>query len=211
MSKIGLIGGTFDPIHMGHMRLAEQALLQMELDKILFIPNHIPWMKQDRKITEEEHRLAMVRLAIETIPDYELSMIEIETGGMSYTYQTLETLSQLHPEDELFFILGADSLMSIEQWKHPEKIMKYAALLVAVRDGYDKKQVNAQKEKLITLYQAKIYLLTMSEIDISSTQIRNEFYDNPKTAQMLPAKVAEYIRQNHLYQPAELPKPPNGR
>ncbi|MGN0132922.1 MAG: nicotinate-nucleotide adenylyltransferase [Lachnospiraceae bacterium] len=199
MSKIGIMGGTFDPIHNGHMQLAEQAFKQQKLDKILFIPNHIPWMKKDRKITDEVHRLEMVRLAIEAFPSYELSTVEIETGGNSYTFRTLETLRKQYPKDEFYFILGADSLFSIESWVHPEKIMEYAVILVAVRDDCDMQKLTEQSNKLISGYHARIFTLHMPPIDISSTRIREQFYTDQMVEQMLPAKVAAYIREHHLY------------
>lgn len=199
MSKIGIMGGTYDPIHLGHMQLAEQALTEQKLDKIIFVPNHVPWMKKERHITEENHRLEMVRLAIEDHPDYELSLVEIEAGGNSYTYQTLETLKKQRPEDLFYLILGADSLLSIEKWAYPEKIMKNAAILAAVRDDCDMRELSLQKEKLVKQYDARIFLLHMTPVHISSTVIRNAFYKEPEIAKMLPEKVAEYIRQNHLY------------
>lgn len=200
MSKIGIMGGTFDPIHNGHMKLAEQAYIQYSLDKLMFVPNHIPWMKADREITAETHRLEMVRLAIEDFSRYELSMIEIEAGGNSYTYQTLETLKKMLPEDELYFILGADSLFSIENWIHPEKIMANATLLAAVRDDCDNNDLTAQCQKLTHKYGASIFPVSMPPIDISSTRIRACFYRDPEIAKMLPPKVAEYIIRHHLYE-----------
>lgn len=199
MSKIGIMGGTFDPIHIGHMQLAKQALREYGLDKILFLPTHIPWMKKNRQVTKENHRLEMVRLAIEGIPDYELSLVEMEAGGNSYTYQTLETLKKRCPEDKFYFILGADSLLSMEKWAHPEKIMENAAILAAVRDDCDKKMLMKQKHYLTEKYHGQIFLLDMPPIDISSTKIRNEFYANPGIEKMLPEKVSAYIRKNHLY------------
>ncbi len=199
MSKIGIMGGTFDPIHIGHMQLADQAFKEYELDKILFLPAHIPWMKKDRQITKESHRLEMVRLAIEDFPYYELSLVEIEAGGISYTCQTLETLKKRCPEDEFFFILGADSLLSIDKWVHPEKIMQMAVILAAVRDHCDRNMLEKQRYELINKYHGHIFLLEMPPVHISSTLIRQEFYHDPKIAKMLPEKVAEYIRQNHLY------------
>lgn len=199
MSKIGIMGGTYDPIHLGHMQLAKQAFKEQNLDKILFIPNHIPWMKKERHITEEKHRLEMVRLAIEDFPEYELSLVEIEAGGNSYTYQTLETLKKRCPEDKFYFIVGADSLLSMEKWIHPEKIMEDAAILAAIRDDCNKNMLIRQKHYLTEKYHGQIFLLDMPPMDISSTKIRKEFYDNPEIKKMLPEKVSAYISNNHLY------------
>lgn len=199
MSKIGIMGGTFDPIHIGHMQLAEQALTEKELDIVLFVPNHMPWMKHDRTVTGAEHRAAMVRLAIEDNPAFKLSTVEIDAGGNSYTWQTLETLKEQYPGDEFFFILGADSLLSIEKWANPEKIFKNAVVLAAVRDDCDKEKLEKQKEMLTEKYDARIQLLSMPPISVSSTEIRQEFYTDSRIRKLVPEKTADYILKNHLY------------
>lgn len=199
MSKIGIMGGTFDPIHNGHLKLADQAYREISLDRILFIPNHIPWMKQDREITDVNHRLEMVRLAIEAFSAYELSTVEIDAGGNSYTYQTLETLKTQYPKDEFYFILGADSLFSLENWVHPEKIMENAVILAAVRDDCDRSGLSDKCRLLTEKYQARIRMLTMPPVDISSTKIREDFYTDPAVSDLVPVKVAEYIREYGLY------------
>lgn len=199
MSKIGIMGGTFDPIHIGHMQLAEQALIEKELDFVLFVPNHTPWMKHDRTVTEAEHRAAMVRLAIEDNPAFKLSTVEIDAGGNSYTWQTLETLKEQYPGDEFFFILGADSLLSIEKWANPEKIFKNAVILAAVRDDCDKEKLEKQKDMLTEKYDARIQLLSMPPISVSSTEIRQEFYTDSRIRKLVPEKTADYILKNHLY------------
>ena len=201
MLHIGIMGGTFDPIHLGHIQLAEHALNEMHLDRILFMPNHTPWMKRNRDILAIEHRLNMVRLAIEDNPAFELSLVEIEAAGDSYTYQTLETLKENFPkETQLYFIVGADSLFNMEDWVHPELILQNAVILAAVREGRDKEALHEQKERLIELFGGEIRLLSMEQVDISSTRIREEFYQSQDVKEMLPKKVAEYITQNHLYQ-----------
>lgn len=199
MSKIGIMGGTFDPIHIGHMQLAEQALTEKELDIVLFVPNHTPWMKHDRTVTGAEHRAAMVRLAIEDNPAFKLSTVEIDAGGNSYTWQTLGTLKEQFPGDEFFFILGADSLLSIEKWANPEKIFKNAVILAAVRDDCDKEKLEKQKEMLTEKYDARIQLLSMPPISVSSTEIRQEFYTDSRIRKLVPEKTADYILKNHLY------------
>lgn len=199
MSKTGIMGGTFDPIHIGHIRLAEQAMAECKLDSVLFVPNHTPWMKHDRAVTKAEQRAAMTELAIEGHPGFGLSTVEIDAGGDSYTWQTLETLKEQYPDEEFFFILGADSLLSIEKWAHPEKIFENAAILAAVRDDCDKTKLEEQKELLTSKYNARIRLLSMPFVDVSSTKIRQEFYIDPEIQKLVPPKTAAYILQNHLY------------
>lgn len=201
MLHIGIMGGTFDPIHLGHIQLAEQALNEAHLDRILFMPNHTPWMKRGRGVLDIEHRLNMVRLGIEDHPSFELSLVEIEAAGDSYTYQTLEALKKDYPKKtQLYFIVGADSLFNMEDWVHPELILQNAVILAAVRDGHDKDALNKQKERLLNLFGGEIRLLSMEQVDISSTRIREEFYRSASVREMLPKKVAEYITKNHLYQ-----------
>ncbi len=199
MSKTGIMGGTFDPIHIGHIRLAEQAMAECKLDSVLFVPNHTPWMKHDRAVTKAEQRAAMTELAIEGHPGFRLSTVEIDAGGDSYTWQTLETLKEQYPDEEFFFILGADSLLSIEKWAHPEKIFENAVILAAVRDDCDKTKLEEQKELLASKYNARIRLLSMPFVDVSSTKIRQEFYSDPEIQKLVPPKTAAYILQNHLY------------
>lgn len=199
MAKIGIIGGTFDPIHLGHMALAEAAMREVKIQKVLFVPNHVPWMKKDRFITSETHRIEMVKAAIEDEPAYELSLVDMEAGGDSYTYRTLEMLKERYPEDELYFILGADSLLTIEKWAHPDKIFCNAGILAALRDDCDMEKLSEQKDKLTEQYGADIRLLHMQEIDISSTFIREHFYDDMTVMDMLPGKTADYIRKHQLY------------
>lgn len=200
MAKIGIMGGTFDPIHIGHIRLAQQALSEQELDFILFVPNHIPWMKRDRKITSAEHRMSMVKLAIKDCPKFQLSSVEVDAGGESYTWQTLEFLKKQYPQSELYFILGADSLFSIDKWAHPEKIMKNSVILAAVRDDCDRTELEKQKQMLAVKYYARIILLSMPPVDVSSTKIRQRFYTDPEVKQLVPKDVGGYIVQNHLYE-----------
>ena len=122
--RIGILGGTFDPIHNGHMALAGQALTEFGLDRILFIPNYCPWMKSGRRIADADDRIDMVRAAIQDEPRYDISYIEIEAKGNSYTCNTVLQLKKEHPENSYFFILGADSLFTIEQWFNPEIIFQ---------------------------------------------------------------------------------------
>ena len=199
MSKIGLMGGTFDPIHNGHIALAKQALTEFRLDRILFIPNYCPWMKSGRRIADANDRIDMVRAAIQDEPRFDLSYIEINAGGNSYTSNTVLQLKKEHPEDTYFFILGADSLFTIEQWVHPEIIFQCVTILAAVRDDCDLEALKAQKEHLTDKYHGDIRLMHMQRIEISSTYIRDHFYTSENTGKMLPARVCQIIKERQLY------------
>ncbi len=199
MANIGILGGTFDPIHVGHMALAKEAVKEADLQKMLFVPNHVPWMKKDRQITENIHRIEMVKAAIAPHETYELSMVDMEAGGDSYTYRTLEMIKEQYPGDNLYFILGADSLITIEKWVHPEKIFANAIILAAVREQCDLEGLEVQKKRLQERYHADIRLLHMKAIDISSTFIREHFYDDDRARNMVPDKTAKYIERHRLY------------
>lgn len=199
MAKIGLMGGTFDPIHNGHMALAGQALTEFGLDRILFIPNYCPWMKSGRRIADADDRIDMVRAAIQDEPRYDISYIEIEAKGNSYTCNTVLQLKKEHPENSYFFILGADSLFTIEQWLNPEIIFQNVTILAAVRDDCDLEALKAQKEHLTDKYHGEILLMHMQRIEISSTYIREHFYTSENVSKMLPAPVYQIIKERQLY------------
>lgn len=200
MSKIGILGGTFDPIHNGHMALAEQAITEFKLDKILFIPNHLAWMKSGRNITDEKDRVLMVLASIADHPQFEISYIEIEAGGNSYTADTLTALCRDHPENKYYFIMGADSLFTIESWYKPDVIFSHAVILVSVRDDCNEEELITKKQQLKHDFSADIRLLHMDKVEISSTYIREHFYTDENVKEMLPEAVYRYASEKHLYQ-----------
>lgn len=201
MAKIGIMGGTFDPIHIGHIQLGKTAYQQMGLDRVLFMPNHVPWMKRDRMITKDEIRAKMVALAIEDDAHFEMSTIEMDAGGNSYTYETIQSLKLMYPDDQLYFIMGADSLFTFHQWYHPEVILQHANLLVASRDHSIKTQLLQTARDLIVQYGGQIEFLDMDEISISSTHLREAIanWDMEMLEQYLDPKVIAYIDQHQLY------------
>ena len=144
--KIGIMGGTFDPIHIGHLKLAQYAQNQIGLDKILFMPSGNSYMK--RNVSDTQKRVKMVTLAIQDYPSFELSLIEVEKSGNTYTCETLETLTKMNPDSHYYFIMGADSLFQIEKWRHPERIFELATLVCAVRDDYNFDAIKERTDKL---------------------------------------------------------------
>ena len=151
MKKVGIIGGTFNPIHLGHMILAESARTEFNLDEILFIPTGISYFKDPSTVLDKKTRLTLVGEAIGDNPYFAMSTIETDRPGNSYTYVTLEELKQENPETEYYLIIGADSLFQIEEWQHPEIIMKDAVILAAKRKGHPTEdllnKIEAIKEK----------------------------------------------------------------
>lgn len=199
MKKVGIMGGTFNPIHIGHLILAETARVQFELDEILFIPSGKSYMKQQINIPSGEVRADMTSLAIEDNPYFALSLIEIEREGNTYTYETLEALKLQNPDTEYYFIMGADSLNALENWKYPERIFKTCTLLVAVRNESKTDDIKSKAELLTAKYHGRIELLKCGNMEISSTAIRECVRLGQSIRYIVPDKVIQYIYDNKLY------------
>lgn len=197
--KVGIMGGTFDPIHYGHLMLAQNALDTFSLDEILFVPSGTPWLKESTKVLSRNKRVSMTGMAIEDNPDFALSTIEIDREGNSYSYETVAELKKEQPETAFYFIMGADSLLEIERWKHPDRLMADCILLVAVRDDCDKEGLKKQIAYLTDKYQADIRILPANRMDISSTKIRQMIQEGKSVRYMLPNQVIHFIQKNHLY------------
>lgn len=197
--KVGIMGGTFDPIHYGHLILAQNALDTFSLDEILFVPSGTPWLKESTKVLSKNKRVSMTGMAIEDNPDFALSTIEIDREGNSYSYETVEELKRMQPKTDFYFIMGADSLLEIERWKHPDRLMAECTLLVAVRDDCDREGLEKQIIYLTDKYQADIKILPANRIDISSTKIRRMIREGKSVRYMLPDQVIRFIQKNHLY------------
>lgn len=194
------MGGTFNPIHFGHLLLAEQAKEVFHLDEVLFIPSGNPYMKPASAVLDATQRSNMVKLAIAEHPDFHLSTIEVERTGPSYTCDTIMTLKNENPQASYYFIMGADSLISFEQWKNPQQIMENCVLAVAVRGTGTEEKIQKIAAHLIYEYQADIKILPARFIDISSSEIRHRISDGKSIRYMLPESVREYLYENHLYQ-----------
>lgn len=202
--KIGIMGGTFDPIHIGHLLLGEFAYEDFGLDEIWFLPNGNPPHKETADTgTSLEHRIEMIRKAIEGVPHFHLNLHEANTEEHSYTYQTMQEFNQMFPEHEFYFILGADSLFSIEQWKYFREIFPTCTILAAMRDDKDGREMQRQILYLTEKYGARIRLLQAPLLEISSTVIRDRASRDLGVRYMVPDSVAEYIRTNHLYKKKE--------
>ena len=193
------MGGTFDPIHNGHLLIAQAALDHYALDEVLFVPSGTPWLKDVTKVLDKKTRVSMTGLAIEDNPGFALSTIEIDREGNSYSYETVEMLKKSNPDVEYYFILGADSLLHLEDWKNPDKLMAACTLLTAVRDDCDEARIKEKIEYLKEKYRAVIELLPTTRIDISSTMIRDKVRAGQSIRYMLPDAVREYIEKHDIY------------
>ena len=203
MAKIGILGGTFDPIHNGHLALGKQAYEQFGLDEIWFMLSGHPPHKKGRLVTEGKEREDMVKLAIASVPYFVYSDFELKREGNTYTAQTLTLLKEAYPQHEFYFIIGADSLYEIEQWYHPELVIKQAVLLAAARP-YEKEHPNFEKQ--VKYLQEKfddILYGTMNKAEnISSRQIRKAVGSGQSVEKLVPGSVAGYIRIHGLYREA---------
>lgn len=197
--KIGILGGTFNPIHYGHLLIAQNALDQFHLDKIWFMPAAIPPHKQGADILDARNRMQMILRAIEGNCSFEMNPRELLKGGVSYTYETLQELTKECPENEYYFIIGADSLLKFHTWRHPEIILQHATVLVAVRDHVAGAEIESVIKKLTAELGGNIMQIYTPEFDVSSHEIRQRVDMNHSIRYLLPDSVCDYIIQENLY------------
>ncbi|WP_099314417.1 nicotinate-nucleotide adenylyltransferase [Clostridium paraputrificum] len=197
MCRVGIIGGTFDPIHLAHIYIAEEAKKKLNLDKVIFMPAGIQPLKTDKKVTEASLRLEMVQKVIEGKIGFEVSDYEIKKEGKSYTYKTLEHFYKEYKD--LYFITGADCLLDIDKWKEIEKIFSLCKFVVFTRPGYNNNELVNKKRFVEEKYNGDIILLEVPGIHISSTEIREKIINNEKVDDILPAVVLDIIKEKGLY------------
>ena len=197
--RIGIMGGTFNPVHNGHLILAENACNQYHLDKIYFMPAGVPPHKKNNEITSGELRCSMVEMAIADNPQFAMLDIEVSSTEMSYTYRTLEKLEHIFPETEIYFIMGADSLSDFSSWKNPQRISELCKLLVAVRDDLNKTELHRIADQLFHDFHTQVELLDTPNISISSHDIRDRVRKQASIRYLVPEEVRKYIVTNHLY------------
>lgn len=196
--KIGIMGGTFDPIHIGHLVLAETAKHMFNLDIVYMMPNGNPEYKS-KQITKAQMRLEMVKLAVSDNCNLAVSDVEVKRTGYTYTFETLQELKKNYPLDEIFFILGADSLFSMDSWKHPELIAQNCKILIANRDRTNKEDLEKHMMYLNDKYGMEIALLDCPCLDISSRMLRRMVANGQSIRYYVPECVRQYIIENQLY------------
>lgn len=199
MKKIGIMGGTFNPIHNGHVALAQAAYDFCQLDEVWFMPSGCSYMKSKDNIVAGEDRLNMTQLAIDGISYFKCSDLEVKRTGNTYTAETLEILSERYPENKFFFIMGADSLFGLPRWKQPERICALCTLAAVIRDDVDLMELEKQKLYLEENYAADIVLLPFQKIDISSSLVRTKLENREDVDGIIPEKVLAYIKEKNLY------------
>ena len=202
-NKIGIFGGTFNPIHCGHLIIAETVREKLSLDKVLFIPSGQPPHKPDDEVIDPEYRFEMVSRAVASNRFFEASDIEIKRVGYTYTIHTLQTLREEYGlEAELFFIVGADVIPELITWKDFRNVFKLCEFAAVLRPGHDKKVFTAEIEQLKREYNIKVHMIKAPLIDISSSSIREKCSSGKSIKYLVTEGTEEYIDKEHLYRQA---------
>lgn len=194
--RIGILGGSFDPVHLGHLKLAETAFKQADLDRVIFVPAGYQWRKADQEMAPAGDRCEMVRLAIAGQPHFELSTLEVERDGPSYSDVTLQALQKKWPEADLVFILGRDALDDLPDWHAPERVLELATLAVA---GRADSGGSAPSEGLPGGLRGRVIWLDMLPVNVSATDIRERVWSGRSIEGLVPEAVREYIAAENLY------------
>jgi nicotinate-nucleotide adenylyltransferase len=205
--RLGIFGGTFDPVHYGHLILAVSCREQLGLEAVWFLPAAVPPHKQDRQLTDGELRVEMLELATSGHPAFEVCRLEIERGGVNYTVDTLEQVHRQDPSRELFFLMGADSLADLPNWKDPDRLCELAIPVAVARAPTDGKPPDLSAlarwvpaERLETI---RAHRVVMPNIDLSGSDLRRRVADGRSIRYMTPRAVEEYIAAHGLYREAE--------
>ena len=194
--RLGVMGGTFDPIHHGHLLTAEEAAVQFGLDEVVFVPTGHPWMKEQKEVSAPEHRYLMSVIATASNPRFSVSRIEVDRAGPTYTVDTLRELKGLDGDEvDLFFVTGADAMLEILQWKDPEEILALAHFIAATRPGYDLTRFEAEAPTR----HPNVSVMNIPALAISSTDIRKRVGEGRPIRYLVPEGVKSYIEKAGLY------------
>lgn len=199
--KIGILGGTFNPIHNGHLELAKYCQTVLSLDKVIFIPTYTPPHKASTELADCLHRLNMCTLALKGIDSFEVSDIEIKRKGKSYSYQTLTSLKEIYPNDTLYFIMGADMFLTLANWKNPKIIFQKSIIVTIPRSESNKYDLQKYYDTVLKSLGAKAEILDESVTQVSSTFIRENISQGTcsKIINLIDKNVFEYIKKYNIY------------
>jgi len=196
--RLGIMGGTFDPIHFGHLVTAEEALVQFNLDRVIFMPTGNPVAKAHVNVSPAEHRYLMAVLATAANPDFDVSRMEVDRPGLTYTIDTLSMLrAEYGPSTEIFFITGADAVWEILTWKDADAVADLATFIAATRPGYDLEVARAQHESATTRF--RLEYIEVPALAISSTDMRRRVAEGRPVRYLTPEAVVAYIEKHGLY------------
>lgn len=199
MSKIGVFGGSFDPVHLGHISLAKDALVQGGLNQVIFMPVHRQPFKLELSLSSDYDRLSMLKEAVSGEPELAVSDWETKNKGISYTYLTLRALKEQHPDAEFYFITGTDTFLKIHLWKNAAELLSENNFLVGHRPGYREMELQSQVNRLADAFRTQIVVINNKRLDISSTAIRKLVADGDSISHLVPAGVERYIKEHGLY------------
>ena len=199
MKRIGIFGGTFNPIHNGHIQMINACKDFANLDRVIIIPSYTPPHKECDTLENEEQRLEMCRIASMNMDFVEVSDVEIKRGGKSYTFETLQFLKKMYPYDELCFIMGADMFLTLEKWKNPEIIFKLATIIAVPRNSDDNNALLKHYNNVLKDMGAKAEILNEPVLTVSSTYVRENIGNREIIKNLIDDKVYEFIRNNKLY------------
>jgi nicotinate-nucleotide adenylyltransferase len=196
--KIGVLGGTFDPIHLGHLKVAEEVTASLTLDEVIFMPAGQPWLKINNAISPAEHRLEMMRLALAGRDNFKLSTMEIERPGPTYTVDTMAELGRQLGSEELFFILGWDNLTQLPQWHEPSRLIELCRLVAVPRVDFPPPDLKSLEAAIPGLSQ-RVILLNAPRIDVNASEIRRMARQGLSIRNLVPEVVERYIKEHKLY------------
>jgi len=194
--RVGVMGGSFNPIHIGHLVTEDEARYSFGLDEVVFVPAGHPWQKEAGDVAPAEHRYMMCVIATSPDPTFRVSRIEIDRPGPTYTLDTLHALKDERPLDELFFITGADAILQILTWRDPEAVLREARFIAATRPGYD---LDRLEKELPEGLEDRVVIMEIPALAISSTDVRLRARESRPIRYLVPGGVAEYIEKNGLY------------
>ena len=200
MKNIGILGGTFDPFHLGHLSIMEAAAEERLFDRIILLPARVSPFKIGREIADREDRIAMLECVAAEYPSVTVSRLEIDSTRVSYTFDTLTEMQKQCPGDRLWFIVGSDSLLSLERWYKGRELLRGFSFVLAPRPGFDRTDTEAHIQRYRELYGTEIRILHNRLRDISSTEIKKNIREGKSIDSLVPGPVADYINEHRLYQ-----------
>lgn len=196
--KKGIFGGTFDPVHVGHMIIAEQVMDELGLDEVVFVPGGIPPHKEASSVrASAEDRLALVEAAVEGNDLFSVDRIEVDAGRAMHSVETVQAFKERSPEDQWFFITGADEVSNLLTWKDPDRLLETVVMVAATRPGYDLSQLDHLEDGLQNF--DRIFPVECSRVDISATNIRRRMLQRKSIRYLVPEKVHQMIKDKNLY------------
>ena len=197
--KVGILGGTFDPVHFGHLDIATQALKELSLDELIIVPVNLQPFKLDVPVTIGSHRVEMLKLAFEGMERLKISDYELNKDEVSYTINTLNEFKKKYAGSEIWFLLGTDALLKIELWKNAKELLTQFNLVVGSRLGYKEEELDRQISHLEQTYMTRIHKITNKRLNISSTEIKKRIRQGKPLDKLVPLAVERYINQHALY------------